>query len=170
MRNDGMDKIKKKEFLQSKYSVGNLISLVNRELEYYFNHIQYENDGKSFDEGISRMEGLYLLLLNSNPGITQYQIAEVFKADITLVAKFTRKLLNKGYVIKKDAVDDRRRKLLYLTERSQEIMPLLIEEYDLFNKSVFDNFTSEEYQDFNKLLTKMLNNVYLTNLEVRDIL
>lgn len=155
------------DFLKSKYSVGNLVSLVNRELEYYFNHIDYGDELVKIDKGISRMEGLYLLLLQNNEGITQYQIADVFKADITLVAKFTRKLLNKGYIRKDDDIEDRRKKLLYLTKKGKELMPFLIKEYDLFNESAFEGFSEEEYKVFTNLLLKMLNNVYLSNLEVR---
>ncbi len=80
-----LEKATKNEFILRDFRSSNYISLINRELEFYFNHHTKIKD--SLD--LSRMEGIYLNILKDNPSITQTEISDILKADAALVSKIT---------------------------------------------------------------------------------
>ena len=145
----------KSDFLAVDFRASNYISLINRELEFYFNH--HTKSTNSLD--ISRMEGLYIILLKDNPSITQLEISNILKTDITLVAKFTKILINKGYITKVTYEFDRRKKLLNLTEKAQKILPELLKIHEDFNKIAFGNLRKKQYDDFLVFLEKIFDNI-----------
>lgn len=145
----------KKEFIFSDFRATNYISIINRELEFYFNHYTQIKDSLN----ISRMEGIYLILLRDNYAITQVEITEILKADAALVSKFTKSLIEKDYIYSEVNKEDKRKKSLFLTEKAKRILPEFLNAYRDFNETAFKNFDFKEHEEFIKLLNKFFNNV-----------
>ena len=57
--------------------------------------------------------------LRHNPGYTQAALAELLHADKAAIARRTRNLEVKGYLVRKAAPNDRRSQLLYPTEKAE---------------------------------------------------
>lgn len=146
---------KQKEFILNDFRVGNYISLINRELEFYFNHHTKLKNSLQ----ISRMEGIYLLILKDNPSISQVEIGDILKADAALVSKFTKALLEKGYIYRKSDDLDKRKRFLYLTEKAMSILPELLNTYEELNALAFKDFTTEEHKNFVDSLHKFFHNI-----------
>ena len=146
---------KQNEFILNDFRVGNYVSLINRELEFYFNHHTKLKNSLQ----ISRMEGIYLIILKDNPAITQVEIGEILKADAALVSKFTKNLLDKGLIYRKTDEADKRKRFLHLTEKASEVLPQLLESYTDFNNIAFKEFTIEEHKTFVDSLHKFFHNI-----------
>ena len=57
--------------------------------------------------------------LRHNPGCTQAALAELLHADKAAIARRTKNLEGKGYLVRRDAPNDRRSQLLYPTEKAE---------------------------------------------------
>lgn len=146
---------KKNEFILKDFRSSNYISIINRELEFYFNHHTKIKD--SLD--LSRMEGIYLNILKDNPSITQTAISDILKADAALVSKFTKGLLDKGYIYRERDTIDKRKRFLYLTEKAKENLPEFVKAYEDFNSIALKNFSKEEHENLVFLLDKFFLNI-----------
>ena len=144
-----------KDFILKDFRSGNYISLINRELEFYFNHHTKIKDSLN----LSRMEGIYLNILKDNPSITQTEISRILKADAALVSKFTKNLLDKGYIYREEDTKDKRKRFLHLTEKAKDNLPDFTKAYEDFNKLALKEFTQEEYENFITLLDKFFTNI-----------
>ena len=150
-----LEKATKNEFILRDFRSSNYISLINRELEFYFNHHTKTKD--SLD--LSRMEGIYLNILKDNPSITQTEISDILKADAALVSKFTKGLLEKGYIYREKDTSDKRKRFLYLTEKAKNNLPEFVKAYEEFNSIALKNFTEEEHENLVSLLDKFFINI-----------
>ena len=59
--------------------------------------------------------------LRHNPGCTQAALAKLLHADKAAIARRTKNLETKGYLIRCDAPNDRRSQLLYPTEKAESL-------------------------------------------------
>ena len=59
--------------------------------------------------------------LRHRPGCTQAALAELLHADKAAIARRTKNLEAKGYLIRRDAPNDRRSQLLYPTEKAESL-------------------------------------------------
>ena len=59
--------------------------------------------------------------LRHNPGCTQAALAGLLHADKAAIARRTKNLEAKGYLIRRDAPNDRRSQLLYPTEKAENL-------------------------------------------------
>ena len=59
--------------------------------------------------------------LRHNPGCTQAALAKLLHADKAAIARRTRNLEAKGYLIRRDAPNDRRSQLLYPTQKAERL-------------------------------------------------
>ena len=59
--------------------------------------------------------------LRHRPGCTQAALAELLHADKAAIARRTKNLEAKGYLIRRDAPNDRRSQMLYPTEKAESL-------------------------------------------------
>ncbi len=72
-------------------------------------------------EGIGAGEFDVIHVIRKNPGITQADICKITGLDKGAVARQTRNLEKKGYLVRKDNESDKRSRLLYPTEKAQRL-------------------------------------------------
>ena len=64
------------------------------------------------DEGVGTAEIDLIHALRHNPGCTQAALAELLHADKAAIARRTRNLESKGFLVRRDDPNDRRSRLL----------------------------------------------------------
>ena len=73
------------------------------------------------EEGVGTAEIDLIHALRHHPGCTQAQLAELLHADKAAIARRTKNLEGKGYLVRQDAPNDRRSQLLYPTEKAEHL-------------------------------------------------
>ncbi|WP_299066132.1 MarR family transcriptional regulator [uncultured Polaribacter sp.] len=95
----------------------------------------------------------FLLRVKENPGINQQDLSLNLLVDKTTTAKAIKKLVGKGYVIKKVSQTDKRNINLYLTEKGKKTCILLDQEEQFATKISLREITTSEQ----KILLKQLD-------------
>lgn len=90
-----------------------------------------------------------------NPGCTQAALAGLLHADKAAIARRTRSLEAKGYLIRRDAPHDRRSQLLYPTEQAESLKASKAEIEASFYEFLTDTLTQEEAAAFARALDKL---------------
>ena len=90
-----------------------------------------------------------------NPGCTQAALAELLHADKAAIARRTKNLETKGYLVRKDAPNDRRSQLLYPTEKAKGLKASKAEIEAAFYEYLIGTLTPEEAAAFTAALDKM---------------
>lgn len=107
------------------------------------------------EEGVGTAEIDLIHALRHNPGCTQAKLAEILHADKAAIARRTKNLEAKGYLIRKDAPNDRRSQLLYPTEKSEEMKSSKEEIESSFYEYLTSTLTESEAETFAELLDKL---------------
>lgn len=93
--------------------------------------------------------------LRHNPGCTQARLAELLHADKAAIARRTKNLETKGYLIRKDDPNDRRSQLLYPTEQAETLKSSKAEIEASFYEYLLSALSEEERITFAALLDKL---------------
>ena len=93
--------------------------------------------------------------LRHNPGCTQAALAELLHADKAAIARRTKNLEAKGYLVRRDAPNDRRSQLLYPTEKAENLKSSKAEVEAAFYEYLTGVLTQEEAAAFAAALNKL---------------
>lgn len=93
--------------------------------------------------------------LRHNPGCTQAALAKLLHADKAAIARRTRNLEAKGYLIRRDAPNDRRSQLLYPTQKAERLKASKAEIEAAFYEYLLGALTPEEAALFAAALNKL---------------
>ena len=106
-------------------------------------------------EGVGTAEIDLIHALRHNPGVTQAKLAEILHADKAAIARRTKNLESKGYLIRKDDPNDRRSQLLYPTAQAETLKASKAEIESSFYEYLTSALTEEEQATFAALLDKL---------------
>ncbi|MCB2289800.1 MarR family winged helix-turn-helix transcriptional regulator [Clostridium sp. CS001] len=109
--------------------------------------------------GLSSGSYPYLLVLNKNEGISQSQISKEIGYDKAMSARTITKLINLGYLDRKEDESDSRAYKLYLTGKAKIIIPKILDEINKLANSITVNLSEEEKSITMDSLSKILNNI-----------
>ena len=109
------------------------------------------------EEGVGTAEIDLIHALRHNPGCTQAKLAEILHADKAAIARRTKNLEAKGYLIRTDAPNDRRSQLLYPTEKYEKLKSSKEEIESSFYEYLTSDLTESEADTFAELLDKLYN-------------
>ena len=107
------------------------------------------------EEGVGTAEIDLIHALRHNPGCTQAALAKLLHADKAAIARRTRTLEAKGYLIRRDAPNDRRSQLLYPTEKAESLKASKAEIEAAFYEYLLGALTPEEAALFAAALQKL---------------
>ncbi len=107
------------------------------------------------EEGVGTAEIDLIHALRHNPGCTQAKLAEILHADKAAIARRTKNLETKGFLIRKDDPNDRRSQLLYPTERAESLKASKAEIEASFYEYLTAVLTEEEATTFAALLDRL---------------
>lgn len=109
------------------------------------------------EEGVGTAEIDLIHALRHNPGCTQAKLAEILHADKAAIARRTKNLEAKGYLIRKDAPNDCRSQLLYPTEKAEKLKSSKEEIESSFYEYLTSTLSESEAETFAELLDKLYN-------------
>ena len=107
------------------------------------------------EEGVGTAEIDLIHALRHHPGCTQAALAELLHADKAAIARRTKNLETKGYLVRKDAPNDRRSQLLYPTERAESLKSSKAEIEAAFYEYLTSTLSKEEAAAFAAALQKL---------------
>ena len=107
------------------------------------------------EEGVGTAEIDLIHALRHHPGCTQAALAELLHADKAAIARRTKNLETKGYLVRKDAPNDRRSQLLYPTEKAESLKSSKAEIEAAFYEYLTSTLSKEEAAAFAAALQKL---------------
>lgn len=107
------------------------------------------------EEGVGTAEIDLIHALRHHPGCTQAALAELLLADKAAIARRTKNLETKGYLVRKDAPNDRRSQLLYPTEKAESLKSSKAEIEAAFYEYLTSTLSKEEAAAFAAALQKL---------------
>lgn len=107
------------------------------------------------EEGVGTAEIDLIHALRHNPGCTQAMLAEILHADKAAIARRTKNLEAKGFLVRKDNPNDRRSQLLYPTGRAETLKSSKAEIEAAFYEYLTTALSAEEANTFAALLDKV---------------
>lgn len=107
------------------------------------------------EEGVGTAEIDLIHALRHNPGCTQAMLAEILHADKAAIARRTKNLEAKGFLVRKDNPNDRRSQLLYPTGRAETLKSSKAEIEAAFYAYLTTALSAEEADTFAALLDKV---------------
>ena len=107
------------------------------------------------EDGVGTAEIDLIHTLRHNPGCTQARLAELLHADKAAIARRTKNLEAKGFLVRRDDPGDRRSQLLYPTERAEAMKSSKAEIEAAFYEFLTSVLTGEEAKAFAALLDKV---------------
>lgn len=135
----------------SEIPLGLLVSMIHR------TRMMYLND-KMKDMDITAGQFPFIVVLSHEEGITQEELAAHFHIDKGTVARALRKLEDKEYLFRKVDTLNRRRYLIYLTEKGRRAVPKIISIDKEWENSMCTKFSKEEYQNLFNILKVLAGN------------
>ncbi|MCI5677063.1 MAG: MarR family transcriptional regulator [Clostridia bacterium] len=93
--------------------------------------------------------------LRHHPGCTQAKLTELLHADKAAIARRTKNLETKGYLVRREDPDDRRSQLLFPTQKAEELKSSKAEIEASFYEYLASALTKEEAEAFASLLDKL---------------
>lgn len=107
------------------------------------------------DDGVGSAEIDLIHALRHNPGCTQAKLTEILHADKAAVARRTKNLEAKGYLVRRDDPNDRRSQHLFPTERAEALKSSKAEIEASFYEYLLSSLTEEEAATFAALLDRL---------------
>ena len=107
------------------------------------------------EEGVGTAEIDLIHALRHNPGCTQAMLAEILHADKAAIARRTKNLEAKGFLVRKANPHDRRSQLLYPTWRAETLKSSKAEIEAAFYEYLTTALSAEEANTFAALLDKV---------------
>ena len=106
-------------------------------------------------EGVGTAEIDLIHALRHNPGCTQAKLAEILHADKAAIARRTKNLEEKGYLVRRDDPEDRRSQLLYPTAQAEALKSSKAEIEASFYEYLTSVLTEEDAETFAALLDRV---------------
>ena len=107
------------------------------------------------DEGVGTAEIDLIHALRHNPGCSQAKLAEILRADKAAIARRTKNLEAKGFLVREDDPADRRSQLLYPTKKAEAMKSSKTEIEASFYEYLLSGLSREEAETFAALLDKL---------------
>ncbi len=124
----------------SEISLGLLVSMIHRTRMIYINDKMENMD-------ITAGQFPFISVLSEEEGISQEELADHFHIDKGTVARALRKLEDNEYLFRKVDSLNRRRYLIYLTEKGRKAVPILINIEKEWENSMCSKFSQDDYNN-----------------------
>ncbi|EAE4601725.1 MarR family transcriptional regulator, partial [Listeria monocytogenes] len=89
----------------------------------------------------------------------QEKLVDILKIDRTTASRAIKKLEKNGLIIKKQDKNNKKNKLLFPTEKGQQLYPLIIRENEYSNAVALKGFTEAEINMLADALKKVKENI-----------
>lgn len=135
-------------------------------IAYKFAMIFFKN--RMAELGLNQSHHSVLITLYKDQGISQEKLSRKLSVDKATVTRSIRKLVEDGFIERRQDKDDKRSYLLYVTEKGEQIKPDIEAMFRDWNNIVLEGFSDDEVAHLNGYLDRICNNV-LNHHEAKDI-
>ena len=87
---------------------------------------------------------MFITFLHRHPGMSQDTICSTFYIEKCTVSKRVKQLETLGYIRREVDENDRRQNKLFLTEKGEEMVPVIISCLDEWSSKIADGISQEE--------------------------
>jgi len=121
---------------------------------------------KKFKKQFNLSHGQVFILINiyRDEGICQHRLCEEYNLDKSGVGRILKKLENKDLIIRESDPDDKRKKLIYLTEKAKDMKAEFKELLKEIEEQMRKGLTQEEINTVRKVLKKIYKNLDESNV------
>ena len=105
--------------------------------------------------GLKACHTSYLTKIAANPGISQDKLAQALFINKSNVARQVAVLEEDGFLIRRPSATDKRVMELYLTEKTEAMMPQIREILLEWEQELTEDLTPEEVETVSRILAKM---------------
>lgn len=116
---------------------------------------------------LAKAQYLYLSRIKENPGIIQHRLSELLCVDKSTANRAINKLEEQGLITKKDDLVNKKEKHLFITQKGEEIYPVIIRENEYSTKVATENISPEKMKVFVEVINKMADNISQNWLDVK---
>ena len=116
---------------------------------------------KKFKEKFNLSHGQVFILINiyRDEGICQHRLCEEYNLDKSGVGRILKKLEDKNLVTRKSDPEDKRKKLIYLTDKAKNMKEDFKNLLKEIEKQMRQGLTEQEIETVNTILKKIYNNL-----------
>lgn len=132
-----------------KNNLGVIITDLNKNFIYYQDNLLKKLD-------ITFKQGWLLNIIKNNENITQDDISSFLDVDKASITRRLKRLESKELIMKKPNPEFRRQKLIYLSEKGENILEQFLKEDEKFNKNMENILKKDNYHE-------LLNEMNLLN-------
>ena len=132
-------------------SVGRFISCVNR-----YGKIHLHNELEPYHLGSGQFH--FLMALYHKDGINQEHLAELLRIDKGTCARALKRLEDEGYVTRAIDTNDKRAYQIFLTEKAQQMRPVIWRILREWTKTLLTGFSEEEKELLFTFLERIAEN------------
>ncbi len=113
---------------------------------------------------ITRSQWIALYYIKNNNMITQKQLADKMSLKEPSVVRLVEKMEALGWIHRENNQNDKRTKLLMLTNEGQKIETEMLEIAEHFKSDALDGLSQQELDSFKSTLSKMLDNIETSSI------
>lgn len=139
--------------------MSNLEREILREIGTITRCINSISDIKYKNINLQKGQFIFLIRVCENPGINQRDLSKLLKVDKTTTAKAIQKLINVGYIERKEEPSDKRMWRLYPLQKALDAYDYITKEENRVNEDYYNNFNNEEKKLVYNLLKKLRENI-----------
>ncbi|MFV0466172.1 MAG: MarR family winged helix-turn-helix transcriptional regulator [Lachnospiraceae bacterium] len=143
--------------MSDQYDVGKCISVIYRKF-------QVEMNKRLKPYGVNSSQYIFLIQLYKNNNVSQEFLSNKLLIDKSATARAIAQLEQAGFVERKVSEDDKRCKIVSLTEKSHEVQKELWRFLKDWNKELIKTFSEDEYQQVHGSLMQMMENVLSSDM------
>ena len=116
---------------------------------------------KKFKEKFNLSHGQVFILINiyRDEGICQHRLCEEYNLDKSGVGRILKKLEDKNLVTRKSDPEDKRKKLIYLTDKAKNMKEDFKNLLKEIEEQMRQGLTEQEIETVNTILKKIYNNL-----------
>lgn len=116
----------------------------------------HETDGQKF----TGADPAIMFYISKNSPVNQDKIVKFLKADRATVTKALDRLEQAGYVQRECDTEDRRAKVIVITERGRSAAATFKKIMEVWREIILEGFDESEVEEFERLCTKACKNAW----------
>ena len=123
-------------------------------------HKALTNSLKKYDLDVTPVQSRIIMFIDENNEVTATDILDKFNSiNKSTLSEILNNLEKNGYISRREALNDSRKKLIVLTDKAKDVIKVLKKNFDDIAHRVLDNVSNEEYEVFSAILNKIERNV-----------
>lgn len=139
-----------------KKSIGKEISLISRQFNIYITR-------ELSDINVLPSEYIFIVNIDKNDKVNQKNLCDKLVLDKALATRALTSLVQKGFVRREKNPADKREYFISLTEKGEEIKPIIVTKLEKWTKILQGDLTDEKFDEVYKVLESFIDNALKEN-------